>query len=67
MFTDYDTVYTEVQNAAQLMPLYDSVMENVYDCANTDPVHVYEEVPLKTLLPRNEIKVDKCPAYGRCI
>ena len=35
MFTDYDVGYTKVQNAAQLVPLYD----NVYDChksANTD-------------------------------
>ena len=62
MFTEYDTVYTEMQNVA----LYDNV-ENVYDSANTDPVHVYEELPLKTLLPRNKIKVEDCPAYGQCI
>ena len=63
MYTDYDVGYTRVQNAAQLVPLYD----NVYDChesANTD--HIYEEIPLDTFMPRNKIKVKECPAYGQC-
>ena len=51
-----------MQNAAQSMHLYENVVENVYDSANTDPVHVYEELPLKTLL---QIKVEECPAYGQ--
>ena len=68
MFTEYDTVYTEVQNTAQPVPIYETVVENVYESASTDPaVHVYEELPLKTLVPRNKIKVHECPAYGQCI